>query len=302
MELEGGPLSRNVIINWGFFLATLVLLTLLPYPRSWVAMESAVPERSEQVSPAPFPSPFSLSNEVVIYHPQFCRGEVPAFTRIPPEVQVAPEPQETEVKEVKKCSLKGYKVYRSLPTKDKVVALTFDDGPKASVVKLLAILQEKNVPATFFLLGRYAQKRPQLVQAIVQAGCEIGNHSWSHPHFIGLSEEDISFQLNRSAQAFAAAGVDARPYFRPPYGERDEQVHEVSEALGYKIILWNVDSKDWQYPDPEIVCQRAISGLKPGCIVLFHEGPKVTREALPSFIDEARARGYEFVLISDYIE
>lgn len=284
-------MERNLIINLGFFLANIALVCLLLVPQGLAAMESDAAKDAGQPPPAQSAA-IDHRDAVKIEYPQRNHTMIPIPQR-GASARERPEPQGTG---------KGNTVLRSLPTTERVIALTFDDGPRSSLKKLLAILEEKEVPATFFLLGSHAQKRPALVRAIIQAGCEIANHTWSHPHLTRLSQEEMVSQVDSCAQAFAALGARAKPYLRPPYGDWDEGVRQVSEDLGYKLVLWNVDTRDWQYDDAEIVLGRALSGLKPGCIVLFHDGPRVTLEVLPRFIDEARARGYKFVLISDYIE
>lgn len=290
-------MGRNFLINLGFFLANIALVCLLLYPHGLAAMESRAVKADGQPLPAAKSTAPGLRDVMVILHPQWNHERIPAPRRLP-----AAEGMQEEAKAEGQGTGEGSVVFRSLPTDDKVIALTFDDGPRSTLGKLLAILEEKEAPATFFLLGSHAQKRPALVRAIVEAGCEIANHTWSHPHLTGLGREEIIAQVDDSAQALAATGAVAQPYLRPPYGEWNEEVRQVSETLGYRLVLWNVDTRDWQYDDPEIVLNRALSGLKPGCIVLFHDGPQVTLEVLPRFIDEARTRGYEFVLLSDYLE
>ncbi|MTI96517.1 MAG: polysaccharide deacetylase family protein [Firmicutes bacterium] len=192
-------------------------------------------------------------------------------------------------------------VYRRMPTANSVVALTIDDGPGARTRELLAILEEKKVPATFFLLGKQAAANPGLARAIVAAGHDVANHSWSHPRLTELSARAVEREIARCTDVLLDLGINVRPFFRPPYGSRDEQVDEISRELGYHILLWDVDSRDWEFDDEEIVLERALKGLKPGSIVLFHDNPEVTLRVLPRFIDEVRSWGYEFVLLSDYI-
>lgn len=216
-------------------------------------------------------------------------AEAPVLPEDPP---AAAEPKQREF---------SVQVIRGLPTEEKVVALTFDDGPRGTAGKILAILRDKGVPGTFFLLGANAGKNPALVAEITGAGCEIANHTWSHPSLTKLGRDEIAAEVERCTAVLAAQAAEVRPYLRPPYGRWDEDVLAVCAELGYHLVLWDVDSRDWEYDCPKTVLKKALTGLKPGSIVLFHDGPRVSLEVLPRFIDAVRARGYRFVLISDYI-
>lgn len=290
-------MGKNVLINLGFLLANLALLALLQLPQGIAAMEN---DHGRELWQAPASSSASspgLKEIVVPVIPRPIR-EDSLYAREAEEAKPGNQGEENDMELVRQLA----KVIRKLPTEDKVIALTFDDGPKETVRDILAILAEKEVPATFFLLGNFAKNRASLVNAIVQAGSEIANHSWSHPRLTELSEEEIYWQIQNCGAAFAEIGVESQPFMRPPYGSLDERVLAVCAATNYKVLLWNVDTRDWEYDDPDIVLGRAVAGLNPGGIVLFHDGPRVTLQVLPKFIDAARAQGYEFVLISDYLE
>lgn len=285
---------RNLLINLGFFLANLGLLALLLCPSVTAAMESAVQEKglSMPLEIAPLPAgedvPQSQGNE----------PELPRLVDLtpasPPETAANPEADVPEA--VESCQ-----VFRRLPTKDKVVALTFDDGPGKLTKKLLKILAKKKVPATFFLLGNSALNNPKLVKAITDGGCELALHTWSHPNLTKLKKEKIYWQAEACAAALAGLEADFLPLLRPPYGRWNDEVLAVCQRLNCHMVLWDVDSRDWEGGPAAKVLARVLDNLKPGSIVLFHEGKNVTLEVLPKFIDEAKARGYRFVLLSDYI-
>lgn len=274
-------MHRNTAINLGYVLANLALMAFLMLPRGMAATE---PEGTNIPQPVHHPMAPSADGGQDIKEVFLPSGD---------------DGMRDDMKE--DDAMKLAPVFRQLPTEDKVIALTFDDGPKATVKDILTILGEKDVPATFFLLGNSALNRPELARQILDAGCDIANHSWSHPDLTKISQEKLVWQLEASTLAFAAIGAECQSYMRPPYGSMDDTVRRVSADLGFDVVLWNVDTRDWQYKDTAVVLQRALSGLKAGSIVLFHDGPKVTLQVLPDFIDEARARGYEFVLISDYL-
>lgn len=194
------------------------------------------------------------------------------------------------------------RVYRSLPTEEKVVALTFDDGPGARTRELLAILAGRQVPATFFVLGNSVLNNPGLARAIAQAGHDLANHTWSHPDLTELGWERVWWEIAACTSAIEAVGAPARLYLRPPYGRFDEQVLDVCAELGYVAVMWDVDSRDWELSDADQVLQRALARLRPGSIVLFHDRPAVTLKVLPRFINAVKGMGYRFVLLSDYLE
>lgn len=140
-----------------------------------------------------------------------------------------------------------------------------------------------------------------LVEAITDAGCDLANHTWSHLNLTKLKEEEIYWQAEACAAFFASLEVECLPFLRPPYGRWNKKVKAVCQRLNCHIILWNVDSRDWEGGSAEEVLAKVVDGLGPGSIVLFHEGKNVTLDVQPKFIDEARARGYKFVRLADYI-
>jgi peptidoglycan/xylan/chitin deacetylase (PgdA/CDA1 family) len=193
-------------------------------------------------------------------------------------------------------------VITGLPTREKVLALTIDDSPSWHTETLLAILAEKEVLATFFMDGSRSNAAPHRVRVIAQAGHDIANHTWSHPMLTRLSVEEVKLEISRASAAYIKAGANPKLWLRPPYGDYNAWVRVIAHELDHKILMWNLDSRDWQLSCPEEILERMLRGLRPGAIILVHDGPRVTPQVLPEFIDEARARGYRFVLISDYID
>jgi peptidoglycan/xylan/chitin deacetylase (PgdA/CDA1 family) len=189
------------------------------------------------------------------------------------------------------------------PTHQPEIALTFDDGPSPeATLPLLAILRQYHVPATFFMLGRCAQRSPELVRAVVAAGHAVGNHSWDHPYLTHLSAAQVRAQLGRTQEALEQIS-GARPLlFRPPYGYYHRRTLAVCQALGLSAILWNVDPVDWSCPGSAAIRERVLSQLANGAIILLHDGVHdgeasraQTLEALPEIIEEGQARGFRFV-------
>jgi peptidoglycan/xylan/chitin deacetylase (PgdA/CDA1 family) len=145
----------------------------------------------------------------------------------------------------------------SAPPRPGELALTFDDGPNpAWTPQLLDILARRDVQATFFLVGRYAQAEPALVRQIVAAGHQIGNHSWSHLNLALASASRIEEQLSRTSQTLEQiTGAPVR-FFRPPFGARRPEVLRVAKRLGLVAVLWNAMTTDWKNPSADAIAKR----------------------------------------------
>ena len=183
------------------------------------------------------------------------------------------------------------------------IAMTFDDGPNAKLTpKLLDILSEHHIKATFFVVGENAAAHPDLLQRAVREGHEIGNHSWSHPNLGKISRQNAQRELQSTADAIAAA-VGIRPtLMRPPYGSLTlGEKHWIHDELGYNIILWDVDPLDWKRPGPSVVCNRIVRETRPGSIILSHDIHPGTIEAMPSTLDQLQAKGFKFVTVSELL-
>ena len=186
--------------------------------------------------------------------------------------------------------------------KDKVVSISFDAAwGNEQTQTLLDILCEKNVKATFFLVGFWAEKYPQSVKAIHEAGHDVGNHSDTHPHLPKLEKDKITSQIDDCNKKIEAAGAPRPTLFRPPYGDYNNTVVESTNELNMHCIQWDVDSLDWKDPSADEMVKRIKNKIKPGSIILMHNGAKNTPEALPKIIDAIRDEGYEFVPISEII-
>jgi peptidoglycan/xylan/chitin deacetylase (PgdA/CDA1 family) len=143
------------------------------------------------------------------------------------------------------------------PPRPGELALSFDDGPNpAFTPRLLEILARRDVHATFFLVGSYAQAQPALVRQIVAAGHQIGNHSWSHLNLALASASRIDEQLSRSSQALEQITGEPVRYFRPPFGARRPEVLRAARRLGMIPVLWNAMTSDWKNPSADSIAQR----------------------------------------------
>lgn len=194
-------------------------------------------------------------------------------------------------------------IIREWPTGRKRIALTFDDGPHPDFTpKFLALLASKKVRATFFLLGPNAEKHPELVKAIAEAGHEIGNHSWSHPVLNKLTPDKIREELTKTNSTIEQA-VGSRPHLmRPPYGSANKKVQEICQELGLRIICWSVDTDDWRKATTaEKMWEIVKKNVRDGAIVLMHDRYDKSLETTAKTIDEFRAQGYEFVTVSELL-
>jgi polysaccharide deacetylase family sporulation protein PdaB len=195
-------------------------------------------------------------------------------------------------------------VIKNVPTTHKVVALTLDDGPHYKTTpEVLAVLREKNVKATLFLLASNVIQHPELVQQAVKEGHEIGTHAYSHTLLTKLSKQMIAEELDK-ADGIISKLAPKPLLFRPPGGAFNQAVLAAAHERGYTTVTWSVDPEDWKSPPVGEVVQRVLTNVKPGSIVLLHDGqyPLPTPEALKQIINQLRAQGYSFVTVSELLQ
>jgi peptidoglycan/xylan/chitin deacetylase (PgdA/CDA1 family) len=182
-------------------------------------------------------------------------------------------------------------------TNEKVVALTFDDGPDEKHTPLiLEILKKHRVTATFFIIGRKAEKQEALLQRIISERHALGIHSYSHAFFFDFFGRKKMEQDLLKAEGIIMKATGERPVlFRPPYGVTNPVLAKVVKKLGYKVMGWSVRSFDTTAKDAEKVAERVIRKLHPGAVVLMHDTQKITPEALERVIKMAKEEGYRFV-------
>jgi peptidoglycan/xylan/chitin deacetylase (PgdA/CDA1 family) len=159
----------------------------------------------------------------------------------------------------------------------------------------LNVLSNYRVKATFFVIGRQARRYPRLVKREYREGHSVQNHTYTHPDLTTLAPVGIRRELGATNRAIKAAGVP-RPYrFRPPHGVTNAKVRSVGASLGLIQTLWSVDPHDWANPPASVICRRVASNVRPGSIVLLHDGTGTnTVQALPCIIKRLRAQGYGF--------
>jgi peptidoglycan/xylan/chitin deacetylase (PgdA/CDA1 family) len=183
------------------------------------------------------------------------------------------------------------------------IAMTFDDGPSATLTpKLLDLLAAHHIKATFFVIGENVAEHPDIIARAAREGHEIANHSWSHPNLAKMSDEGVRRQLWRTDDAIKSATGTRPTLLRPPYGSITEREKRwIHDEFGYQIVLWDVDPYDWKRPGPAVVRSRILQETRPGSIVLSHDIHPGTIEAMPSTFDALEAKGFKFVTVSELI-
>ncbi|MFJ1588251.1 polysaccharide deacetylase family protein [Streptomyces sp. NPDC088197] len=171
------------------------------------------------------------------------------------------------------------------------VGLTFDDGPSNDhTPSVLNALRQNGLRATMFNEGQFAASYPSQVQAEINAGMWVGNHSYTHPHLIQESQAQIDSEVSRTQQAIAAAGGGTPKLFRPPYGETNATLQSVEAKYGLTQVIWDVDSQDWNGASTDAIVQ-ANARLTNGQIILMHEWPANTLAAIPRIAQGLASRG-----------
>ncbi|MFE0175772.1 polysaccharide deacetylase family protein [Streptomyces sp. NPDC059002] len=182
--------------------------------------------------------------------------------------------------------------------KAKCVALTFDAGPSENTPKLLKILKEKKVPATFFTLGKnHIEKYPELVKQMDAEGHEVASHTWSHKILTKISAKEAREELERPNEAIEKLIGKKPTLMRPPQGRTNDDVNKLTKELGLAEILWTVTAKDYTTNDSKLIEKRVIDQTKRDGIILLHDIYKGTVPAVPGVIDKLKERGYVFVTV-----
>lgn len=182
------------------------------------------------------------------------------------------------------------------------VALTFDDGPGVHTPEILAVLSDKAVKATFFMIGENAQSRSDYVKKVHDAGHEIGNHTYDHQDLKKLSYDAQYEEINKTNNIIKGIIGLSPHYMRPPYGNYNDDTKSVLSALAMEKVLWNVDTRDWSGKSADDIQSSALEGIKDEAIILMHDGvanSSETAKALPGIINEIKSRGYTMVKISE---
>lgn len=197
-------------------------------------------------------------------------------------------------------------IYRKHYNDKMKIALTFDDGPHPRYTpRILDILEEYGIKATFFTVGINAYYYPETLNMIVKCGHEIGNHTYSHPHVNLVNESKLKSEIEQCEETIFGITDHRTKLFRPPEGMLDSSILNVVRGLDYRIILWNIDTRDWAHTPPQDIAKHVIDSISSGDIILMHDyigSNSPTCDAMRIFIPELIAMGYHFVTVSELID
>lgn len=242
-----------------------------------LAVEPGVPEEKTSAEPTET-TPKKPTEE----KPTPETSEIPATSQPAPVQPSAPAPPATPTRPVNGKGL---------------IALTFDDGPSAvQTPRLLQILREKNVKATFFVLGKMAQRSPDILRQEEADGHEVASHTMTHANLNRATIEGIQWEVAAVNGVFMDILGHGPSLTRPPYGNINNNVRTY---VNQPLILWTVDPEDWKYKNAATVRQNVVSRTFDGAIILLHDIHATTVDAVVAIIDDLRAAGYEFVTVSE---
>lgn len=196
---------------------------------------------------------------------------------------------------------------RSWPSGKKWVALTYDDGPHPEwTPKMIELLKSKNVKATFFLLGSMIERHPEVGKSLVDNGFEIGNHTYSHTDLNSskMTPEKIRDDELGRTNKLIAENIIQQPItiFRPPFGNTPKKLETICQEMGIHIVCWNIDTDDWRKETTaDKMAENVMKNLSDGAIILMHDKHEKTYDCTAKIIDQIRAKGYEFVTVSELL-
>lgn len=200
------------------------------------------------------------------------------------------------------------RTFTGLEPGSKQLALTYDDGPnEPHTVRLLEVLAKHDVHATFFMIGRYVERRTDIAREVARAGHAIGNHTFTHPSLIFQTALQTSIQLEECRRALSDAVGEHSPLFRPPFGERRPKSLRIGRSLGLEPVMWSVTGFDWQTTSADYVERKVRKPILGGDVILLHDGSHRrlgenrahTVEVTDRLIRRYQAEGYEFVTIPE---
>ncbi|HEY5742671.1 MAG TPA: polysaccharide deacetylase family protein [Terrimicrobiaceae bacterium] len=193
--------------------------------------------------------------------------------------------------------------YNSCTVEGPYIAMTFDDGPNPQLTpKLLDMLKERGLKATFFVVGKNVEEFPEIVRRMSEEGHEVANHSWSHVALTKIGGESFRKQIENTNDSIARVTGKRPILMRPPYGATSALLNRrLTEQFGMKVILWSVDPLDWKYRNANRVYNHIVQNTHPGSIILTHDIHATTVAAMPATFDSLLAKGYKFVTVSELI-
>lgn len=194
-------------------------------------------------------------------------------------------------------------IVSSVPNGENKIALTFDDGPHpVHTERILEILERYGVNATFFVIGENAESYPELVEAEKRGGHEVANHTFAHSYLKNVPRDELEMEIDRTRSIISDITESDPTLLRPPGGLFGKDLIDSVKTSGIKIVLWSVDTRDWEHPSSATVVKRVLDTVKSGDIILMHDyiaGKSPTPEALETVIPTLLERGFKFVTVSE---
>lgn len=188
-------------------------------------------------------------------------------------------------------------------TTQKRVALTFDDAPTPQTLRVLALLKQYRIPATFYAVGSQLERYPEIARSIVADGHELGNHSYSHQRFVFKTWDFTDNAISRTERLIRQAGYAGEITFRPPYGKKLLVLPWYLSRRNIRTVMWDVEPETVQPADAATMADYALTHTQPGSIILLHpfcnDRCEPARAALPLIIEGLQAKGYHFVTVSE---
>jgi len=200
------------------------------------------------------------------------------------------------------------RAFTGLAPDTKKLALTYDDGPNdPHTLRLLDVLSRHEVKATFFLIGRFVQQRPDMVRELVKAGHVIGNHTFTHPLLIFKPPAEIRTELESCERALSDAAGQHSNFFRPPFGGRRPAVFRIARQMGLQPVLWNITGYDLKAPSAEHIERKVTTRVHGGDVILLHDGGHLqmgadrsrTITATDHLVARYKSEGYDFVTVPE---
>jgi len=183
-----------------------------------------------------------------------------------------------------------------------MIALTFDDGPSKNTSLILDVLEEYDAVATFYVVGNLIKDHSDTVLRAYEMGCEIANHTWTHRRLTSESSDGIRSQLNDTSDAIEKVTGVRPTHMRPPWGESNSNVLNVSRELGLSVVLWSLDPSDYLPISPESIYNKIIKEVQDKDIILLHDIHERTLAAIKLILPSLVEKGYQFVTVSELME
>lgn len=193
---------------------------------------------------------------------------------------------------------------------EKLVALTFDDGPNPPYTgQILDVLDSYGVEATFFLVGKNVEKYPEMAREIVERGYQVGNHTYTHPDLLKLDRIQVDKEIDTASKIIESVTGVAPRVFRPPHGFKDPVVLEEARERNLQVVQWSVMARDWQNPGAQVIADRIIKKVRNGSIILLHDGAGIEQggdrsqsaAATEMIIKKLQEQGYRFVTVDELL-